>query len=220
MTQDGTKDGSPPQGRPEFLPQHFARLDETPDEAFYDFPRLVAHIDEPAQAALAAFYGEILRDGDAILDLMSAWLSHLPAGLKPGRVVGHGMNREELDANAQLDERFVRNLNSDPRLPFADGTFDACLIAVSIQYLARPVEVLGEVGRVLRPGGTVAISFSNRMFPTKAVALWRALGDAGHCSLVADYLDRTGRFAPAEVRDLSPGAGSDPLFAVMAKRAG
>ncbi|MEX2453364.1 MAG: methyltransferase domain-containing protein [Rhodospirillaceae bacterium] len=208
-----------PRDRPELVAAHFARLDEGPDEAFYEIPRLVAHIDDEACAALARHYARILSDGDEILDLMSSCVSHLPAGLVPGQVMGHGMNMAELEANPQLDDRFVQNLNADPRLPFGDASFDACLVAVSVQYLTRPVEVFRDVGRVLRPGGIVAISFSNRLFPTKAVALWRAMGDEGHCALVADYLDRTGRFQPAAVENLSAdAAGRDPLYAVSARR--
>ena len=37
--------------------------------------------------------------------------------------------------------------------------------------LEEPVLVLREVARVLRQGGPVVISFSNRCFPTKAVAM-------------------------------------------------
>ena len=83
------------------------------------------------------------------------------------------MNAEELAANPRLSRWFVQNLNGDPTLPLADDSVDAAMICVSIQYLQRPVEVLGEVARVLRPGGPVVISFSNRCFWTKAVAVWR-----------------------------------------------
>ncbi len=205
--------------RPAFEDRHFARLDDTPDELFYEMPRLVAHIDDAACAALATHYAGLLRDGDRVLDLMSSCVSHLPETPRPGHVAGLGMNRTELDANPRLDERVVRNLNADPSLPFADDAFDACLIAVSIQYLTRPVDVLREAARVLRPAGIVAVSFSNRMFPTKAVALWRALGDEAHGALVADYLARAGGFAAAETLALTPPRGpGDPLYVVQARR--
>ena len=62
------------------------------------------------------------------------------------------MNLAELRANPRLDAHFVQNLNESPVLPFDDARFDACLIAVSVQYLTDPVAVLREAGRVLRPG--------------------------------------------------------------------
>lgn len=200
-----------------FTGPNFARLDETPDEMFYGMPRLVTHIDEDACAALAAYYGKILKDGDLILDLMSSCVSHLPAALQPARVVGHGMNTTELSANPQLDEFFVQNLNRLPRLSFDNNTYDACLIAVSVQYLVDPVAVFAEIGRILKAGGIVAVSFSNRMFPTKAVAIWRETDDARHGELVADYLRQTGLFGDVKIEDISPRPGqSDPLFAVSA----
>ncbi len=45
---------------------------------------------------------------------------------------------------------------------------------------------------MLKPGGRVIISFSNRCFPTKAVAVWRALDTQGHTSLVRLYLETAG----------------------------
>jgi hypothetical protein len=57
------------------------------------------------------------------------------------------------------------------------------------------------------------------MFPTKAVAIWRAVGDADHARLVAHYFNQSGGFQPPRFADLSPQPGvSDPLFAVVANR--
>ena len=48
------------------------------------------------------------------------------------------------------------------------------------------------VARALRPGGVLAVTFSNRCFPTKAVAVWQALDGRDQCGLVALYLRRAG----------------------------
>ena len=106
-------------------------------------------------------------------------------------------------------------------LPFDDASFDACLIALSVQYLTRPSEVFAEIGRVLVSGGVCAVSFSNRCFPTKAVAVWHALDDSGHIGLVTTYLRQADLFEEPVYADLSPHPGrSDPLFVVTAKRNG
>jgi SAM-dependent methyltransferase len=127
-----------------------------------------------------------------LLDLMSSWVSHLPPEIDYAEVVGHGMNAAELAANPRLARRFVQNLNRDAVLPFADNTFDAAMICVSIQYLQQPIAALREIARVLRPGGPLVVSFSNRCFWTKAVAIWRALDDDGHARLVERYLRHAG----------------------------
>lgn len=75
--------------------------------------------------------------------------------------------------------RVVHDLNKDPSLPFPDASFDAVTCAVSVDYLTKPLEVFREIHRVLKPGGRAAMSFSNRCFPTKAVAVWTATGDEG-----------------------------------------
>ena len=139
----------------------------------------------------------------------------------PGPVTGLGMNATELAANPRLAAALVHDLNAIPSLPFADACFDAVLIAVSVQYLTQPVAVFADIARVLRPGGVCAVSFSNRCFPTKAVALWRGTGDGEHVWLVQEYFRRAGGFAPAGFEDLSPNAAmtGDPLFGVSARRA-
>ena len=200
----------------------FRRADETPDEAFYATPRLVTHIDDGAIAAVTQLYREFFPAGGAVLDLMSSWVSHLPSEVAYSRVVGLGMNARELAANPRLHGHVVQNLNAEPRLPFADGEFDAAGLCVSIDYLADPVAVLRETARVLRPGAPLVVTFSNRCFPTKAVAVWHALDDAGRCQLVAALFRTAGEdlWTPAEILDRSSAGRGDPLFAVVARRLG
>lgn len=203
---------------PAFRPEHFARADEGDDAVFYAGERLVQHLDEAGRAALTGFYREILPPGGRVLDLMSSWVSHLPEDVAFAHVAGLGMNRAELDANPRLDERVVQDLNRLPDLPWADASFDAGLIALSVQYLTQPVSVFAEIARVLAPGGVCGVAFSNRCFPTKAVALWRGLGDAEHAWLVREYFARAGGFEGVDAKVLARGGiGTDPLFAVTAR---
>jgi SAM-dependent methyltransferase len=196
----------------------FRRPDESPDEDFYTAPRLVTHIDDAAIAAVTDLYREFFPAGGALLDLMSSWVSHLPPEVSYKRVVGLGMNETELRANPRLNDFVVQNLNANPVLPFADAAFDAAGLCVSIQYLTDPVAVLREAGRVLRPGAPLVITFSNRCFPTKAVAVWQTLGDVEHAQLVAHYLRAAGNWENIQAFDRSSAPGrSDPLLAVVAR---
>lgn|SRR5262245_10404494 len=206
-------------GRMSPLPSsYFARDDESADALFYGTPRFVTHIDDLAIAAVTQLYRERFPAGGAILDLMSSWVSHLPEDVQYRRVVGLGMNAEELAANPRLHAWVVQDLNQDSQLPFADGEFDAAAICVSVDYLIRPVDVLRDVGRVLRPGGSIVITFSNRCFPTKAIAAWLAMDDAEHQDLVVRYLQDAGNWTAIEQLDRSPSSGHDPLYAVIARR--
>lgn len=201
--------------------QAFRRQDEAPDEEFYRVPRLVTHIDDRAIAAVTQLYREHFPAGGAILDLMSSWVSHLPPEVRYRRVVGLGMNETELRRNPRLDEYVIQNLNANPKLSFEDAEFDGAGICVSIDYLTHPIEVLRELGRVSKPGAPVVISFSNRCFPTKAVAVWRSLDDAGHMRLVQQYLREAGNWDYIHSLDRSPRRMfSDPLYAVISHSTG
>lgn len=197
----------------------FARFDEEPDEAFYGAPRFVTHIDEWAVARVTNLYREHFPAGASVLDLMSSWVSHLPENVRYGRVVGLGLNEAELAANPRLSTYVVQNLNENPQLPFRDDEFDAAGCCVSIQYLTRPVEVLRDVGRCLKEGAPLVITFSNRCFPTKAVRVWQKLDDEGHEALIKEYLRRAGNWTAFETLGRnSRRPGGDPLYAVVGRK--
>src|SRR3989442_9230515 len=112
-----------------------------------------------------------------------------------GTLIGVGLNRDEMRENPQLAQAVVHDLNREPKLPFNDGAFDAALCAVSVQYLTQPVEVFQEVRRTLKRGAPFVVSFSNRCFPEKAVALWRAASDDQHGAIVTAYFAPSGGVA-------------------------
>lgn len=173
------------------LAEPYARPD-TDDTGFYATPRLVDHLDATARSVWREFTGRFVLDGMAVLDLMASCDSHLPEAIRPARLVGLGMNAEELSGNPQLTERIVHDLNAVPALPFAEARFDVVLCALSIEYLERPEAVLRDVRRILKPGGTCMISFSERWFPPKAVLPWPTLPPFSRVAWVLRHLQRAG----------------------------
>jgi SAM-dependent methyltransferase len=206
------------------LAEPYARPDAD-DAGFYARARLVDHLDARAQACWREFTGRFVAAGAAVLDLMTSHDSHLPADAHPGRVAGLGMNATELDRNPLLSERVVHDLNADPRLPWDDARFDVVLCALSIEYLTQPEAVLRAARRVLRPGGTCLITFSERWFPPKAVLPWPALMPGQRLAWVLRHLERAG-FAqlhteslrglprPADDKYIRQTSLADPLYAV------
>ena len=209
-------------------PEHRSKLDETEDTDFYSIPRFVTHVDEGFIDQLTQLYREELTPNTRILDLMSSWVSHLPDDMEFDHVEGHGMNYEELAKNPQLDNYFVQNLNKNPQLPLKDNDFDAVLITVSVQYLQYPEAIFSEIYRILKPGGKVIVSFSNRMFYQKAIAAWRDNSEAGRVELVKKYVQSLPGFGTPKVvatQSSVPGflqmlglAGGDPFYAVIAEK--
>lgn len=209
-------------------PEQRTKLDDNDDLNFYDYPRLVTHVDDSFIARLTNLYRQQLAPQSRILDLMSSWISHLPEEIAFAHVEGHGMNEEELAKNPQLDHYFVQNLNQSPQLPLEDADFDAVLITVSIQYLQYPEAVLSEIYRLLKPNGVVIISFSNRMFYQKAIAAWRDGTDTERVNLVRKYFQSVDGFSTPEVivhqapvpalLQMMGIAGGDPFYAVIARK--
>jgi len=209
----------------------FIRMAPEADQAFYVKPRFVDHLDARARKQVEALYGRLLPRGGEVLDLMSGWKSHLPASLELRSVAGLGMNREELEANPQLSEHRVQDLNLQPRLPYEDNRFDAVVCTVSVEYLIKPVEVFAEVRRVLKPGGRFVLSFSNRWFPPKVVRVWDGVHEFERMGLVLEYFHLAGGFAsletwslrglPRPLDDKYAGqiALSDPIYAVWGDKA-
>ncbi len=197
-------------------PDFFRRLDEDDDALFYSFPRFVVHIDDWAIQTIGEIFQEHLPTHAVLLDLMSSWRSHLPPALSPAEVVGLGLNRAEMEDNPALTSVVVHDLNRDPRLPFDDRRFQGATLTVSIQYLIRPVEVFSEVARVLRGGAPFVVSFSNRMFPTKAVWIWQRSSEAQRVELVRRYFEDCGGFERIQTIERQCEHGyADPVYAVV-----
>ncbi len=209
-------------------PEHRSKLDDTDDTDFYAIPRLVTHVDQGFIDQLMELYREQLTPNTRILDLMSSWVSHLPDDMEFDYVEGHGMNREELANNPRLDHYFVQNLNQNPKLPQLDHNFDAVLITVSVQYLQYPEAVFAEICRILKPGGKVIVSFSNRMFYQKAIAAWRDNSETGRVELAKGYIKSVPSFSNPQVVATESSipswlqmlglAGGDPFYAVIAEK--
>jgi hypothetical protein len=85
---------------------------------------------------------------------------------------------------------------------------------VRVRYLQRLFEFFAEVRRVFSPGAPYVVSYANRYFSAKAVAIWRSLDMAGQASLIDLYLERFG-FADIDLRLSSDGSKGDPFVPVV-----
>lgn len=197
----------------DLYPEFFRRVDERPDTVFYERPHGASHLDEAACRYVRALHERMLPESGHVLDLMAGECSHLPDRF--ASVTGLGLDRAELERNDQVTEAVVFDLNLNEELPFPDGRFAAAVCVASVQYMTRPTDTFAAVARALSPGAPFVVSFSNRMFPTKAVLAWRASDDAAHVRLVQSYFERTQRFGPARVRRFAPPVG-DPVYTVWA----
>jgi SAM-dependent methyltransferase len=206
------------------------KLDTGNDREFYDVPRFVTHVDAGFIDRLTNLYRDRLIPNTRIFDMMSSWVSHLPDDLQFEHVHGHGLNAEELAKNPRLDQYFVQNLNQDLQLPLEDGSVDAVLNTVSVQYLQYPEAIFAEVYRILKPNGIAIFSFSNRMFYHKAIEIWRDGSEGDRVELVKGYFQSVSGFSePEAIVQVSQVpdflkfvgvTGGDPFYAVVAQKIG
>ena len=200
-----------------------SKVDDNDDLIFYSQPRLVNHLDDAFRARLTQLYRDQLDKDMAILDLMSSWVSHLPDEITYRRVIGHGMNSIELEKNDRLDAHWVQDLNKNQILPLEDASIDACLMVAAWQYLQYPEKVAGELKRVVKKGGKLIVSFSNRAFWTKAPRIWTEGSDFDHLNYVKDVLIAQGWPEAQLISEPTQKAGffsflelnGDPFFSVL-----
>jgi FKBP-type peptidyl-prolyl cis-trans isomerase 2 len=185
-----------------FLDDPFARSNEDEDVQFYRKPRLVTHVDDKALEIISGLYGRLLEPGMKVLDLMSSWKSHVPDSLDLESLVGLGLNKEEMENNAQLTDHVVHDLNTMTKLPFDDHTFDAVICTVSVEYMVRPLDVFQDVVRILKPGRRFIHTFSNRWFPPKVASIWQELSEFERMGLVLEYFSASGAYEGLETHSV------------------
>ncbi len=218
---------------PIYDPRSYERLDEGDDSLFYSTERFVEHLDSLALNTVEMIIGTLVIEPEPkILDLMAGWDSHIPAHIKPSEVVGLGLNEKELRSNKALSSYVIKDINRDPELPFGEGYFDVVLNTVSVDYLTKPIEVFKEVGRVLKPGGLFLVIFSNRMFPQKAIRMWREATEDERIIIVEEFFKEArlfgetkvfiskGRPRPSDDKYIDMCKFSDPVYAIYAEKLG
>ena len=133
--------------------------------------QLVKYLERSNLAPLARFSRAQLirllqpRSGEHILDVgcgigYSTQAIATQVG-KKGRVVGIDSSRTMIEECLKRSSPLHSNLNfrvADAHLlPFARDTFDACLAVSTLIHLDDPRKALGEILRVLKPGGRFAV---------------------------------------------------------------
>lgn len=197
---------------------HLERMDKRSDTIFYEQPRFVTHIDDFAIESLAKYYSEHLEINSKLVDLCSSWVSHLPKSHSFQEVIGIGMNEKELQKNPRLTKYYVHDLNKNPNLikMVPEESVDAVLCAVSVDYLIRPFELFSQVHKILKPGGSFILSFSNRMFATKVISAWLQTQDPEHLFIATYYFQGSASWNKVIVSDITDisNVHRDPMYVV------
>ena len=83
----------------------------------------------------------------------------LTADLESAELTGADVSPVALGrARGRLPEARLVELEPDAPLPFADGEFDLVLLAETLEHVRDVQLLLSEARRVLRPGGTLAVT--------------------------------------------------------------
>ena len=198
--------------------------DETNDTEFYSTPKFVYHLDANFRNNLSAVYKEEIKNNSSVLDLMSSWDSYLPKDLKYKKVIGHGLNEEELKRNKAFDKFWIQNFNTSQAIPLDNKSIDYCLMVAAWQYLQYPEKITEEIARILTDEGKFIISFSNRAFWHKAPNIWTYSNEDERIDYVEKILTSNGFCKPRVLRkftqknSLLPFLNSDPFYCVIANK--
>jgi 2-polyprenyl-3-methyl-5-hydroxy-6-metoxy-1,4-benzoquinol methylase len=144
-----------------------------------DYDRIAAGFRDAGAAFVAR---QSLRPGQRVLDAAcgSGNLT-IPAARTAAAVTGLDLVPALLDVAAAWAAReglaVTLDEGSVEALPYADGAFDLVLSMFGVMFAARPDQVAGELARVTRPGGRVALAnwtragFIGQMFAMHAAAV-------------------------------------------------
>jgi len=201
------------------------KLDESNDENFYSEPKFVYHLDANFRQYLSNIYKDEIADSSTVLDLMSSWDSYLPKGKKYKQVIGHGLNKQELEKNKIFDSYWIQNFNSNQKIPLDSDSIDYCLMVAAWQYLQFPENLTKEILRILTNQGKFIVSFSNRAFWHKAPNIWTTSTEEERVEYVRKVLISNGFKEPKIIRKFNTPAlnifnflNKDPFYCLIATK--
>ncbi len=201
------------------------KLDESNDEEFYSSPKFVYHLDANFRQYLSNVYKKEISNYSTVLDLMSSWDSYLPEDKKYKKVIGHGLNKQELEKNKIFDTYWIQNFNLSQEIPLVDKSVDYCLMVAAWQYLQYPENLTREIARILSPKGKIIIAFSNRAFWHKAPNIWTSSSDEERVNYVRKVLISNGFHEPKIIKKFNePGLqifnflNKDPFYCLIATK--
>ena len=201
------------------------KLDESNDEDFYSDPKFVYHLDSNFRNYLSTIYRNEINENSTVLDLMSSWDSYLPLEKKYKKVIGHGLNKEELKKNKILNSFWIQNFNVNQVIPLKNGSVDYCLMVAAWQYLQYPEKLTKEIVRILNSEGKFLVSFSNRAFWHKAPNIWTTSTEEERLKYVRKVLISNGFKEPRIIKkfneqsfDFLPFLKNDPFYCLIATK--
>ncbi len=201
------------------------KLDESNDEDFYSNPKFVYHLDANFRNYLSSIYKKEIKENSKIVDLMSSWDSYLPPSRKYKKVIGHGLNQDELKKNKILNSFWIQNFNSNQKIPLDSNSVDYCLMVAAWQYLQYPETLTREISRILGDCGKIIISFSNRAFWHKAPNIWTSSTEEERLKYVRKVLISNGFKEPKIIKKFTdqgfnflPFLKNDPFYCLIATK--
>ena len=204
--------------------QQRRKPDETNDNEFYSNPKFVYHLDSNFRRNLSELYAKEIQNDSFVLDLMSSWDSYLPKTIKYKKVIGHGLNKEELKRNKAFDDYWIQNFNINQKIPLENEIVDYCLMVAAWQYLQYPEKIAEEIARILNKNGKVMIAFSNRAFWHKAPNIWTYSSENERIEYVRNILVANGFCEPRIIKkftqenSLLPFLNRDPFYCVISEK--
>ena len=201
------------------------KIDESNDQEFYSNPKFVYHLDANFRQNLTDLYQNEITDNSTVLDLMSSWDSYLPQGKKYKKVIGHGLNKLELEKNKIFDSYWIQNFNLNQEIPLDNKSIDYCLMVAAWQYLQYPENLTKEISRILSDQGKIMIAFSNRAFWHKAPNIWTSSSEEERVKYVRRVLITNGFNEPKIIKKFNQPAlnifnflNKDPFYCLIATK--
>jgi len=127
------------------------------------------------------------------INIYSSWIALVPVEYRPAQDIFYRTAKSANVEGPPVPGTVIQNFDKTQSLSMDNNSVDLVTIAMSLETLSKPVDVLREVLGKLKPGGFVAISLSDwAVHGQQAGPIWSQLDDLGRVALTVSLLHYAG----------------------------
>jgi len=110
---------------------------------------------------------DLIRPGSRVLDVGCGAGGFLVMLQEQKSCQCVGIDISDVAVSVTCQRGFQAYVAKLPQLPkqISDASFDACVLLETLEHISNPIRTIGQIARVLKPGGSIIVSVPNNCMP-------------------------------------------------------